>query len=313
MLTALGSSWVNIYTTYFLTIAGVENAFAMSVMITCIGLLGCLFSIGFTRYVDRRTVMIIGCGACAICQLCMAIVWSAKPGSVVAGKCVVAFISLFTFFYVAYCKSHYRLPFFLAYLTDLAPTAWLVGGELPNNQLRPFTYGLATALNFVGNCMCKSPPAFPTFCKFLAHRTCLMIRTHETIPWLYFLLVKNSANYAVGLGTFTAPYFINPAKLGWSAKYGYIWFGTNTLLVIFTLLFLPETRDRTLEEIHEMFENKVPTHKFKSYVCTGVEGYAAQGAAKADVLTERHSMQGEKGEAEHVETQLPGHSSKQNV
>jgi len=99
-----GSSWVNIYTTYFLTIAGVENAFAMSVMITCIGLLGCLFSIGFTRYIDRRTVIIIGCGACALCQLFMAVVWTVYPGSKVAGKCVVAFISLFTFFYVAYCK-----------------------------------------------------------------------------------------------------------------------------------------------------------------------------------------------------------------
>ncbi|KAE9374674.1 general substrate transporter [Stipitochalara longipes BDJ] len=235
---ANGSSWVNIYTTYFLTIAGVENAFAMSVMITCIGLIGCLFSIGFTRYIDRRTVIIIGCGACALCQLFMAVVWTVHPGSKVAGKCVVAFISLFTFFYVAY-----------------SPTAWLVGGEIPSNQLRPFTYGMATALNFVGN-------------------------------WL---------------GTFTAPYFINPAKLGWSAKYGYIWFGTNSLLVLFTIFFLPETRDRTLEEMHEMFENKVPTHKFKSYVCTGVEGYAAQGVAKADVLTERTPYHGEKEAVEQVE------------
>jgi hypothetical protein len=137
-----------------------------------------------------------------------------------------------------------------------APTAWLVGGELPNNQLRPFTYGLATALNFVGN-------------------------------WL---------------GTFTAPYFINPAKLGWSAKYGYIWFGTNALLVVFTIFFIPETRDRTLEEIHEMFENKAPTHKFKSYVCTGVEMFAAEGAAKADILTERMPRLGEKEGVEHIET-----------
>ncbi len=62
-----------------------------------------------------------------------------------------------------------------------------------------------------------------------------------------------------------------------------------------------------------MFENKVPTHKFKNYVCTGVEGYAAQGAAKADVLTERHSMQSRKGEAEHVETHVPSTESKQDV
>ena len=99
------------------------------------------------------------------------------------------------------------------------------------------------------------------------------------------------------LGTFTAPYFINPAKLGWSAKYGYIWFGTNSLLVLFTIFFLPETRDRTLEEVHEMFENRVKTKDFKTYVCTGVEGMAAQGAAKADVLTEGV----DKGDLEHVE------------
>ncbi|RDL41643.1 uncharacterized protein BP5553_01622 [Venustampulla echinocandica] len=236
---ANGSSWVNIYTTYFLTVSGVQNEFAMSVMITCIGLLGCIFSLGFTRFVDRRVVIIIGCSACALCQLFMAIVWTIHPGSKIGGQCVVAFISLFTFFYVAY-----------------SPTAWLVGGEIPNNHLRPFTYGMATALNFVGN-------------------------------WL---------------GTFTAPYFINPAKLGWSAKYGYIWFGTNSLLVLFTIFFLPETRDRTLEEVHEMFENKVPTHKFKTYVCTGVEAFAAQGVAKADILTERHPYPAEKEAVEQLET-----------
>ena len=63
-----------------------------------------------------------------------------------------------------------------------------------------------------------------------------------------------------------------------------------------------------------MFENKVPTHKFKSYVCTGVEGYAAQGVAKAEVLTERHSMHGEKETVEHVEAHVPANArSKQEV
>lgn len=51
-----------------------------------------------------------------------------------------------------------------------------MGGEFPNNHLRAHTYGLGTAMNFLGN-------------------------------WL---------------GVFTAPYFINPARLGWSAKYGYV-------------------------------------------------------------------------------------------
>ena len=38
--------------------------------------------------------------------------------------------------------------------------------------------------------------------------------------------------------------------------------------------------DRTLEEIHEMFEAKLPARKFKGYVCTGVERYAADAVGE---------------------------------
>lgn len=93
----------------------------------------------------------------------------------------------------------------------------------------------------------------------------------------------------------SAPYFINPASLGWSAKYGYIWFGSNIVLAIFTWFFLPEPRDRTLEEIHEMFENKVPARQFKNYVCVGIEGLAAEAVGK-DII-KRDS----KGGALHIE------------
>ncbi|KAI4859369.1 general substrate transporter [Hypoxylon rubiginosum] len=209
---ANGSSWVNIYGTYFLTVAGVTEAFAYSAMITCMGLIGVITSFFIVRYVGRRVILLIGVGACGLCQLSFAIAWTAAPGTVAAAKVVIAFISLFTFFYTAY-----------------APYAWLLGGELPNNHLRAHTYGLSTALNFLGN-------------------------------WL---------------GVFTAPYFINPASLGWNAKYGYIWFGSNVIVFIFTWLFIPETRDRTLEEIHEMFEAKIPARKFKGYVCANTEAVAA--------------------------------------
>ncbi|KIW84631.1 hypothetical protein Z517_00019 [Fonsecaea pedrosoi CBS 271.37] len=208
---------VNIYTVYYLQMAGVKNPFAYSILVTCTGLIGVLVSFFFVRLIDRRTVLLVGLTACAICQLIPAIAWSTSPGSASTGKVVVAFIALFTFFYVAY-----------------APYAWLLGGEYVNNQLRAFTFGLATAMNFLGN-------------------------------WA---------------GTFSAPYFINPAKFGWSAKYGYIWFGSNVVCVVFTYFFLPETRDRTLEEIHEMFEARLPARKFKGYVCTGVESYAAEAMGK---------------------------------
>lgn len=100
-----GSSWVNIYTTYYLEIAGVTKPFGYSIMITCMGLLGVLFSVFFVRYVDRRVIMLVGTFACGICQLVQAITWSVSPGSKEAGNVVVAFIALFTLFYVAYGRS----------------------------------------------------------------------------------------------------------------------------------------------------------------------------------------------------------------
>jgi hypothetical protein len=69
-------------------------------MVTCTGLLGVLFSVLFVRYIDRRTIMLVGVLACRICQLV-----PAKPATVEAGKVVVGFISLLTFFYVAYGRS----------------------------------------------------------------------------------------------------------------------------------------------------------------------------------------------------------------
>ncbi|KAK7700703.1 hypothetical protein SLS64_010847 [Diaporthe eres] len=163
--------------------------------------------------VDRRAIFMIGVAVCGLTQLGFAVAWTAAPGTETAGKVVVGLIAIFTFFYTAF-----------------GPYAWMVGAEYPNNHLRAHTFGLATALNFLGN-------------------------------WV---------------GIFTAPYFINPASLGWSAKYGYIWFASNTIVFLFIYFFLPETRGRTLEEIHEMFEEGVPSRKFKGFVCAATQAMATE-------------------------------------
>jgi len=99
-----GSSWTNIYTTYFLTVAGVEEPFSISVMITCMGLIGTLASLLVVRHLDRRVIVLVGVGACGLCQLAFAIAWTVAPGTAATAKAIIAFISLFTFFYVAYGK-----------------------------------------------------------------------------------------------------------------------------------------------------------------------------------------------------------------
>lgn len=57
------------------------------------------------------------------------------------------------------------------------------------------------------------------------------------------------------------------------------------VLFIFTWFFIPETRDRTLEEIHEMFEAKVPARKFKGYVCTNTQAMANAARKEREVET----------------------------
>ncbi|KAF3392646.1 Maltose permease MAL31 [Penicillium rolfsii] len=71
------------------------------------------------------------------------------------------------------------------------------------------------------------------------------------------------------LATFTAPYFINPDSLNWGPKYGYIWFPSCLVAAAFIFFYLPEVKGRTLEEIDEMFEQRLPARKFASYKSVG--------------------------------------------
>ncbi|KAI1376407.1 general substrate transporter [Hypoxylon crocopeplum] len=84
-----------------------------------------------------------------------------------------------------------------------------------------------------------------------------------------------SVGSAISLGYFLAwltgfcsPYFINPEDLNWGAKYAYIWAGSNLCCLVFFYLFVPETKGRTLEEIDELFANRVSVRKFKSFKTT---------------------------------------------
>jgi hypothetical protein len=69
--------------------------------------------------------------------------------------------------------------------------------------------------------------------------------------------------------TFTAPYFINPAALNWGPRYGFIWTPSCAIAATWVFFFLPEVKNRTLEEIDEMFAMKVPARRFGGYVTRG--------------------------------------------
>ncbi|KAI1452483.1 putative maltose permease [Annulohypoxylon moriforme] len=105
-------------------------------------------------------------------------------------------------------------------------------------------------------------------------------------------LRSHTFGLATGVGfffavTFTAPYFINPDALNWGPKYGYIWTGSSLIAGIWIYFFLPEVKDRTLEEIDEMFEARISARKFRKYRCTG-----------------SHAVLEEKNQTEYVEERI---------
>ncbi|KAF8578472.1 general substrate transporter [Ramaria rubella] len=65
------------------------------------------------------------------------------------------------------------------------------------------------------------------------------------------------------LTTFTTPYFINTSQLNWGPKIAWIWFPSNLVTLIFVFFTLPETKGRTLEELDELFLQRIPPRQFK--------------------------------------------------
>lgn len=68
------------------------------------------------------------------------------------------------------------------------------------------------------------------------------------------------------LSAYCSPYFINPEALNWGPKYCFIWAGSNLILATFVFFFIPETKGRSLEQLDELFDKRLPAWKFKGHV-----------------------------------------------
>ena len=61
------------------------------------------------------------------------------------------------------------------------------------------------------------------------------------------------------------PYFMNPTKWNLKGYTGFIWGSTAFLTFVWGYFRLPETRNRTFEELDIMFAKGVSARKFSSY------------------------------------------------
>ncbi|KAK3291127.1 general substrate transporter [Chaetomium fimeti] len=92
------------------------------------------------------------------------------------------------------------------------------------------------------------------------------------------------------LTTFTAPYFINPESLNWGPKYGYIWAPSCWISALWVFFFLPEVKDRTLEEIDEMFDARLHARQFRKYVCHGRNGESNDASSELEDKNDPEAM-----------------------
>lgn len=66
--------------------------------------------------------------------------------------------------------------------------------------------------------------------------------------------------------TVAIPYLINPDEGNMRGKLGFFFGGLAGLSLVWTWFKVPETKDRTFEELDVMFERRVPTREFGNYL-----------------------------------------------
>ncbi|KAI1015648.1 hypothetical protein LB503_009845 [Fusarium chuoi] len=67
------------------------------------------------------------------------------------------------------------------------------------------------------------------------------------------------------------PYMLNPTAGNWRGKTGFFWGGCSFVFFIWTFFRLPETKNKTFEELDLLFANNVATREFSKYK---VDAYA---------------------------------------
>lgn len=78
-------------------------------------------------------------------------------------------------------------------------------------------------------------------------------------------LSRNVYNLVTIVCVILEPYMMNPIEWNWKGKTAFFWCGSALLVTIWAFFRLPETKDRTYEELDILFAKKVNARKFASH------------------------------------------------
>lgn len=96
------------------------------------------------------------------------------------------------------------------------------------------------------------------------------------------VIARNTYACVQIIGSVLNPYMLNPIEWNWKGKAGFFWAGTACATAVWSFFRLPETKDRTYEELDVLFDKRVSARKFAA---TDVDAYAeGHGLAKSQGL-----------------------------
>ncbi|KAL1877957.1 hypothetical protein Daus18300_002311 [Diaporthe australafricana] len=91
------------------------------------------------------------------------------------------------------------------------------------------------------------------------------------------VVLGRSAYYVANIiGGVLQPYFMSPTAWNAQGKTAFFWGSLSLLTTIWGFFRLPETKDRTFEEMDIMFQRKVPSRKFADYSINADDRYLVQ-------------------------------------
>ncbi len=79
------------------------------------------------------------------------------------------------------------------------------------------------------------------------------------------VLARNTYYVSQIVANVIEPYMMNPTAWNWNGKTGFFWFGTGFLTLVWAFFRMPETKNRSFEELDLMFAAKLPTRAFKNW------------------------------------------------
>lgn len=77
------------------------------------------------------------------------------------------------------------------------------------------------------------------------------------------VVARNTYAVAQIISNILNPYMLNPIEWNLRGRAGFFWFGTGALTALWSYFRLPETKDRTYEELDVLFHEKISARKFK--------------------------------------------------